>query len=138
MGERDLGRMLATLSVRRRPGVFSFVSVDAGDARFTELAAVAQASIVEDEGTTFVVEEATATGAGFAVDFRAAWLTLEVFSALDAVGLTAAVSAALTDVGVSCNVLAGTHHDHLLVPVDDAGRALDALDALARRAPGLS
>ncbi|MFD4182275.1 ACT domain-containing protein [Rhodococcus sp. NPDC058514] len=60
-----------------------------------------------------------------------AWLTLRVHSALDAVGLTAAVSSRLAEVGISCNVIAGYHHDHLLVPVDDAAAAVEALTALA-------
>ena len=53
-------------------------------------------------------------------------------SALDAVGLTAAVATALTRVGIACNVIAGFHHDHLFVPVDSATRAMSALNALAR------
>lgn len=136
MAERDLARMLATLGVRRRDGVFAFVSVGAGDARAPQLARVAQATIVEDEGTTYVVTASEAQAAGYDIEFRAAWLTLEVYSALDAVGLTAAVSAALTEIGVSCNVLAGAHHDHLLVPVDAAERAIDAIDDLRRRSSG--
>ncbi len=52
-------------------------------------------------------------------------------SSLEAVGLTAAVSAALTEAKISCNVLAGFHHDHLLVPVADAERALEVLHELS-------
>jgi len=58
------------------------------------------------------------------------WLTLSVQSSLEAIGLTAAVSAALTAAGIPCNVLAGTYHDHLLVPESlaaDAERLLTAL-----------
>jgi len=54
-----------------------------------------------------------------------------VHSSLEALGLTAAVSAALTEAHISCNVLAGFHHDHLLVPVADADRALEILHELA-------
>ena len=57
-------------------------------------------------------------------------------SALDAVGLTAAVAGALAEAGISCNVLAGAHHDHLLVPVDRADDALVALAQLRDRATG--
>ena len=62
-------------------------------------------------------------------DFRAAWLSLGVHSALDAVGLTAAVATALARHGIACNVLAGFHHDHLLVAAE---RRDDALAVLAR------
>ena len=43
-------------------------------------------------------------------------MTLEVRSALGALGLSAAVTGALCEPGISCNVVAGYHHDHLLVP----------------------
>ena len=67
---------------------------------------------------------------GLPYDFVAAWITLQVHSSLEAIGLTAAVSAALTEAKISCNVLAGFHHDHLLVPVADADRALEVLHEL--------
>ena len=64
-------------------------------------------------------------------EYVAAWITLQIHSALDAVGLTAAISRRLTDEGISCNVVAGYHHDHLFVAVEDADRALRALSALS-------
>jgi hypothetical protein len=59
-----------------------------------------------------------------------------VHSALDAVGLTAAFAAALTDEGVSANVVAGFFHDHLFVPEDRRHDAMQTLQDLARRAAG--
>jgi uncharacterized protein len=53
-------------------------------------------------------------------------------SALDAAGLTAAISTALADAGLSCNVIAGYHHDHLLVPADRAPEALAVLSDVSR------
>ena len=53
-------------------------------------------------------------------------------SSLSAVGLTAAFATALGDAGISCNVLAAYHHDHILVPAEDAERALETLRELAR------
>ena len=58
--------------------------------------------------------------------------TLRVHSALEAVGLTAAAAQALARNGISCNVVAGFHHDHPFVPHADASRARDALDMLTR------
>ena len=52
-------------------------------------------------------------------------------SALEAVGLTAAISTALTRDGISCNVIAGYHHDHLFVPTDRAQDTMSVLAALA-------
>jgi uncharacterized protein len=56
-----------------------------------------------------------------------------VHSALDAVGLAAAISTALADAGLGCNVIAGLHHDHLLVPEDRASEAIQVLSGLSTR-----
>ena len=129
MAIRDLDELLANLSARRRPGRWCLVS-DAALPTGVEVAA----TVVEDEGVTAVIPVADAERLGLDVDFVAAWLTLEVHSALDAVGLTAAVAGALADEQIPANVLAGFHHDHVLVPEDDADRAIAAIEALRRRA----
>ena len=128
-GERDLGRLLASMDPVRAPGEWVFVSLPAGHAAARSLSP--RATVLEDEGTTHVVEREAADELGLAYDFVAAWITLRVHSALEAVGLTAAVAGALAGAGISCNVLAGAHHDHLLVPVDRADDALRVLSELA-------
>jgi len=122
--ETDLAKMLATLQVDLREGEYVFVSAPGLDALPRELA---QATIVEAEGPTWVLRREHADAHGLAYDFVAAWLSLRVRSALQAVGLTAAVAQALAARGIACNVLAGYHHDHLLVP---AARREDAIAAL--------
>ena len=128
-GERDLARLLASLSVTSRAGDFAFVARPAAD---PALASLALAMVAEDEGVTYVLPCEVADARGLPYDFRAAWLTLGVHSALDAVGLTAAFATALARRGIACNVLAGFHHDHLLVPADRRGDALAVLADLAR------
>lgn len=85
------------------------------------------ATIVEDEGATAVLRREDADEAGLPYDFVGAWITLTVHSALDAVGLTAAVAAKLAEAQIACNVLAGAFHDHLLVPADRGDEALRIL-----------
>lgn len=63
----------------------------------------------------------------------AGWITLRVHSALEAVGLTAAVAQELATAGLSCNVVAGFHHDHLFVPHGRAQEAVALLEDLAHR-----
>jgi hypothetical protein len=121
----DLSEILSNLSVRRRPGRWCLVS---GATLPDEVTAAA--TVVEDEGMTAVVPVGDAERLGARPEFVAAWLTLEVRSALDTVGLTAAVAGALAAEGIPCNVLAGYHHDHLLVPVEEAERSIAVLDAL--------
>ena len=58
-------------------------------------------------------------------------ITLGVHSALDGVGLTAAVATALANEGIPANVVAAYHHDHVFVPEDKAERALAALERLS-------
>ena len=60
---------------------------------------------------------------------RLAWLTLTVQSSLEAVGLTAAISERLARENIACNMLAGYHHDHVLVPVERVDDAIAALTA---------
>ena len=92
------------------------------------------ASVREREGVTLVLEERDAKAAGLRTVFRAEWITLNVRSELEAVGLTAAFSAALADAGLSCNVMAGVHHDHIFVAHGDGARALAVLHTLAATA----
>lgn len=131
-GGGGLAALPAALRPRTRPGEYVFVSVPRPD---PGLAALAAASIREGEGVTLVLPRPDADAHGLAYGFVAAWITLEVHSALDAVGLTAAVAGALAARGIACNVLAGFHHDHLLVPAARREQALAALSALDGRAP---
>jgi len=124
-GEASLAELLATMSPQRRAGRYVFVTV-AGRPGDVEVLA----SVVESEGLSVVVTQQDADRMGWRYDFVAGWVTLQVHSALAAVGLTAAVSTALAKAGISCNVVAGNHHDHLLVPVDRVDEALTVLRGL--------
>lgn len=133
-GEKNLPTLLAGMRPVRRDGEYVYVLWPHG----RPLVAGIEAAVREAEGLTVVLPRVEADRQGLAYDFVGAWITLEVHSALEAVGLTAAVSRALTEAHISCNVLAGFHHDHLLVPVADAPRALEVLAELAaesREAP---
>ncbi len=125
-GETDLDKMLASLHVERRPGVFTYAAVAAPT---PELLAAAHGMVTEDEGITLILPIEVAELAGIPVDIELAWLSLAVQSSLEAVGLTAAFATTLGAHDIACNVLAGYHHDHILVPVDKAQQAIDALTA---------
>lgn len=83
----------------------------------------------EDQGVTAIVPESVARELG---DESASFarITLHVGSALDGVGLTAAVSGALADAGIACNMVAAFHHDHVFVPLERAEEALVTLQLL--------
>jgi hypothetical protein len=127
-GQTDLASMLATLQPDVRPGEYVFVC------RPHREPVDAQAFVTEEEGVTHIVTRATADELGWTYDFIAAWITLRVHSSLAAVGLTAAVSTSLAERGISCNMVAGYFHDHLLVPIEDVSAAMAALTELSTAA----
>ena len=75
-----------------------------------------------------------------ALDFSGSPLSDEDRRALDAAmrleDAEAAVAGALAEAGISANVVAAYHHDHIFVPAADAERALATLRALSARSRG--
>lgn len=122
---RETGAMIAGMAPVLVPGTFAFTTVAAGT--LADLPADAVAAFREAEGWS-VIRPCAASAPG-----AMAQITLGVPSALDGVGLTAAVAQALAREAIACNVVAAHHHDHLFVPIADAERALDILLALAAR-----
>ncbi|MFF0560013.1 ACT domain-containing protein [Streptomyces sp. NPDC004266] len=127
--ERDLTRLLAGMRPELDPGRYVFTTVDGP----TPAGVAPVVTVTEPEGLTLVVWQEEADAAGLPYDYVAGRITLRVHSALDGVGLTAAVAGELAAAGLSCNVVAGFHHDHLFVEHDRAERALDLLNGLSRR-----
>lgn len=126
-GERDLQKLLRGMRPVLHPGEYVYCTLPARvPAGLRPVVMVA-----EEEGVTVVVPQEEAELLGLRYEYVAAWITLQIHSALDAVGLTAAVATRLAEQGISCNVVAGFHHDHLFVPADKAGRALLALQELS-------
>ena len=132
MPESDLKTMLRTMNPRLEDGRFVFVALGQDPASELDL----HATVLEPEGLSAVITQADADRHGLEYDFVAAWITLRVESALSAVGLTAEVSRCLAEAGISCNVIAGLRHDHLLVPEGEAREAMSTLEALAASADG--
>jgi len=123
----DLAALLRTMEPVLHEGVYVFTAVPSD----TDLGAIsAIATFRETEGMTVIISEAEALNANLPVLFRAAWITLKVHSDLQAVGLTAAFSRALSEAGISCNVVAAAYHDHIFVPVERAAEAIQRLKAL--------
>jgi hypothetical protein len=85
------------------------------------------ALIREEEGVT-AIRPGERAGLPFAR------ITLTVHSALEGVGLTAAVATALAAAGIACNIVAGYYHDHLFVPWEHRAEALAVLRRLSASA----
>ena len=128
IGETNLAQLLRTMQPELQPGTYVFCTV----ASLTGLdVAECIGMFREKEGITLILPQTTADRLQLAYTFRAAWITLTVHSALEAVGLTAAFAQVLANAGISCNVVAAYYHDHIFVAEQDADKAMRLLQQLA-------
>jgi uncharacterized protein len=126
-GETDIHKLLQNIRPERHTGEYVFCVVDS----FEQAAAYQPVCIFQEkEGITVILPRQQAEARSLAYTLVCAWITLTVHSSLEAVGLTAALSQALTYENISCNVVAAYYHDHLFVPVEEAEHAMKALAAL--------
>jgi uncharacterized protein len=129
MGEQDLDVLLALMQPRLHKGVYVYATLPHGSSLPESVLAVFK----EPEAITLVLPKEEALALGLEWTFECAWISLTVHSSLSAVGLTAAFSHALTEVGISCNVMAGFYHDHIFVPLEQAQKALKVLTELSKK-----
>ena len=132
-GETNLARLLAGLAPALAPRPRA-IRTQAHDA---PLPAGAVLWFREDEAATVIVEadplDASASDSDAGTDEpRWAHIVLRIHSSLEAVGMMAAISAALAARGIPCNVVSAYFHDHLFVPWARREHALDALRALSQ------
>lgn len=125
-GETDLARLLRSLAPELAPEPYGIVTL-AGE---PPPGLIWAALVREAEGMTAIAPQSALKAAGIAPGPDWARITLTVHSSLEAVGLTAAVSAALAAAGIPANMVAGAFHDHLFVPWDGRAEALARLRAL--------
>jgi len=123
--------MIAALEPELRPGRFVFCHGPQDS--WWDLEPIAM--FREAEGVSLILEQRRAQAAGIAGDEVMGLITLNVYSALTGVGLTAAVSSALAAAGIACNMVAALRHDHVFVPFERAGEALSILRGLQTSAP---
>lgn len=131
-GETDLSRLIRQIQPRLNGGEYVFCSLSE---ETRDIFNEAIATFREQEGLSIIVPRSIADRHALTYSYVAGWITLEVYSALEAVGLTATVATSLAARGISCNVVAALHHDHLFVPFDRAEEALSVLKELAQVEP---
>ena len=124
-GITDLPHLLTSMQPKLLAGEYVFTTVSGSLIDYIDLNPIA--SFVEAEGLTLVLAKTVADNAALKYQGTFRQITLTVHSSLDAVGLTAAVSAKLTEYNISANVIAAFYHDHVFVPFDKAEAALTAL-----------
>ena len=123
-GVTDLSKLIANMEPILNDGEYVFASVSN-----IELIprTITICEIKEREGVTVVVSKKNAEQLGLVFEFVAAWITLNIHSSLEAVGLTAAFASELGKHNISCNVVAGYYHDHIFVDIKDKDKALKVL-----------
>jgi hypothetical protein len=130
--ETDLATLIRNLKPKMRPATYVFCSLAEGS--YGALAHTDPlASFAEPEGLTLVMSQENADRESLTYQGTFRCIGLEVYSHLEAVGLTAAIASELATHGISANVIAAHHHDHVFVPSRDAEQALRLLEAMSAR-----
>jgi hypothetical protein len=127
-GDTDITKLLKTMSPMLNEGDYVFCTIPASQAIDTSKII---GSFKEAEGLTVILNKDVADSLNLNYTYVAAWLTLTVHSSLEAVGLTAAFSAALAKEGISCNVIAAFYHDHIFVAKADTVKTMETLKKLS-------
>lgn len=124
----ETAAMIAAMDPVLDVRLWSFVGGEDPEVVF-QLMGHALATFREEEGLSLIVPHEVALANKIEADPYAR-ITLRVHSALDGVGLTAAVSSVLAEAGIACNMVAALRHDHAFVPADLAEEALALLKEL--------
>jgi hypothetical protein len=128
-GEMDLRVLLREMTAQLHDDVFVFATLPPHHLP-DELRV--RMRFEEAEGTTLILTQAEAQKHAIPHQFPCRMITLDVHSALEAVGFIARVATALAAHGMGVNPVSGFYHDHLFVPLgreQDALRILDDLRA---------
>jgi len=129
-GEMDLDRLILGMEPVLHPQTYVFATVDHRK-NCEHLSPVLQ--FRESEGKSLILTRETALGEGIAFEFPCRMITLNVHSALEAVGFLARITQRLAGLSMGVNPVSGFYHDHLFIPED---RAEDAMNELQKMIDG--
>jgi hypothetical protein len=130
-GERDLDMLLKSLSAELVEGTYVFATLKQAE---LPLGVTPRMMFQEAEGVTLILKKEQAEALGIAYEFPCRMITLNVHSALEAVGFIARIATELAREGMGVNPVAGFFHDHLFVPEGREGDALRILEKIAQAA----
>lgn len=130
-GETDLAALLRSMKAKLAPETYVFVTQ-----KTAAIPAGVQPRMVfeEAEGTTLIISLDAAKAHQLPYEFPCRMITLDVHSALEAVGFIAKIATALAKHDMGVNPVAGFYHDHLFVPADRADDAMLILSDMASAA----
>lgn len=127
-GEKDLQVLLKSMKPEHVSGDYVFCKVEnVKDVNLNEI----QMFFKEKEVITIILKKEIADVLQLEYSTIMSWITLTVHSSLEAVGLTAAFSRALSEHQISCNVVAAFYHDHIFVNKKDTQKAMEILNSFS-------
>ena len=127
-GEKDLQTLLKSMKPEHKSGDYVFCKVQKlENLNLDEIAMIFR----EDEAITLILKKETADKLNLEYSVVMSWITLSVHSSLEAVGLTAAFSKAISDHEISCNVVAAFYHDHIFVNKKDITQSMKILNSFS-------
>lgn len=127
-GEKDLQVLLKSMKPEHVPGEYVFCKVEnVRDINLNEI----EMFFKEKEAFTLILKKEIADVLQLEYSTIMSWITLTVYSSLEAVGLTAAFSKALSQHQISCNVVAAFYHDHIFVNKKDTQKAMEILNSFS-------
>lgn len=127
-GEKDLQVLLKSMKPELVSGDYVFCKVEKLESiNLNEI----EMFFKEKEAITLILKREIADLLQLEYSIVMSWITLTVHSSLEAVGLTAAFSKALSEQQISCNVVAAFYHDHIFVNKNEAQKAMQILNSFS-------
>ncbi|PHS07816.1 MAG: acetyltransferase [Kordia sp.] len=128
-GEKNIAALIKGMTPKLNSGEYVFCTVpDISNINRTDTIF----EFKEAEGVTVVMERNKADALKLKYEYVASWITLQIHSSLEAVGLTAVIATELAKHDISCNVIAGYYHDHIFVAKKEADTAIQVLVGLSK------
>lgn len=128
-GLTDLNQLIASMQPVLQDGVYVFITLTPGQEPPSAL--YPRMMFREEEGITLICLKDEAETHNLDYQFPCRMITLNVHSALEAVGFIARIASHLAAAGMGVNPVSGYFHDHLFIPEDRAKDALVLLGELA-------
>lgn len=127
-GETNLDTLIRSMSAELQDGLYVFATLKSHE---LPEGLMPRMLFQEAEGTTLILLKEEAEERGLAYEFPCRMITLNIHSALQAVGFLARITTALAKHDMGVNPVSAFYHDHLFVPDGREEDALHVLEELA-------
>ena len=127
-GEKDLQKLLKNMKPEHNSGDYVFCKIEkVENINLNEI----EMLFKEKEAFTLILKKENAEKLNLEYSVVMSWITLSVHSSLEAIGLTAAFSNALSEHEISCNVVAAYYNDNIFIDKKDTVKAMEILSSFS-------